>query len=43
MVITEKFLIARDGSIAERYASTTKPENIAAKIEEELKKEAPKL
>lgn len=39
----EKFLIGRDGSIVERYASTTKPESIAAKIEEELKKDAPKL
>ncbi|KAI5793080.1 thioredoxin-like protein [Geopyxis carbonaria] len=36
----EKFLIGRNGEIAERYASTTKPESIAAAIERELKKEA---
>ena len=31
-----KFLIARDGTVLKRYASTTKPENIASDIEQAL-------
>jgi glutathione peroxidase len=31
-----KFLVGRDGTVLERYAPTTKPEDIAADIEREL-------
>ena len=31
-----KFLVGRDGTVLERYAPTTKPEDIAADIEKEL-------
>jgi glutathione peroxidase len=31
-----KFLIGRDGTVLKRYASTTKPENIASDIEQAL-------
>ncbi|KAI7406169.1 hypothetical protein KC336_g10930, partial [Hortaea werneckii] len=34
----EKFLIAKDGSVAGRWASTTKPESLKSSIEEEIKK-----
>lgn len=34
----EKFLIGRDGKVKERWASTTKPENLEKAILEELKK-----
>ncbi|KAI7524489.1 glutathione peroxidase 1, partial [Hortaea werneckii] len=34
----EKFLIAKDGSVADRWASTTKPESLKSSIEEEIKK-----
>jgi len=32
----EKFLVGRDGKVKERWASTTKPENLKAAIEKEL-------
>ena len=31
-----KFLVGRDGTVLERYAPTTKPEDIAADIEKAL-------
>ena len=34
----EKFLVSREGKVVERYASTTKPESLETRIEEELKK-----
>ncbi|KAK3112946.1 Glutathione peroxidase 2 [Teratosphaeriaceae sp. CCFEE 6253] len=36
----EKFLIARDGSVVNRWASTTKPESLKSLIEAELEKKA---
>jgi glutathione peroxidase len=37
----EKFLIGKDGQVVNRWASTTKPENLKGPIEAELKKGAP--
>lgn len=37
----EKFLIARDGKVVERYGSIAKPESLASDVERELKKPAP--
>ena len=34
----EKFLVGKDGTVKARWASTTKPESLKEKIEEELAK-----
>lgn len=38
----EKFLISKDGKVVERWASTTKPQDLEGRIVEELKKGEPK-
>ena len=37
----EKFLIGRDGLVKQRWASTSKPENLKNAVLEELKKGSP--
>lgn len=37
----EKFLISRDGKVVERWASTTTPASLTARVEEELDKPSP--
>lgn len=39
-ILLEKFLVGRDGKVAERWASTSKPESLASAIEAALKKTA---